>query len=132
MNKINKYSIICLNMLAVEQNGGMVAVRNIALLDSAVESIYQTFDGKDLYPTIEEKAAKLGHNLITSHAFADGNKRTGLLAMMALLISNGIKVKFSDVELVKMGLFSAQGKMGYEDLLEMVNTHKQTANTPEK
>ena len=132
MDRINKYSLICLNELAVEENGGRFGVRSLDILDSAIESIYQTFDGKELYPTIEEKAARLGYNLITSHAFVDGNKRTGLLAMMALLISNGIKVKFSDVELVKMGFLSADGQMEYEDLLEMVVSHKHTEKAVQK
>ena len=132
MDRINKYSLICLNELAVEENGGRFGVRSLDILDSAIESIYQTFDGKELYPTIEEKAARLGYNLITSHAFIDGNKRTGLLAMMSILISNGIKVKFSDAELVKMGFLSADGQMGYEDLLEMVVSHKHTEKAVEK
>ena len=124
MDRINKYSLICLNELAVEENGGRFGVRSLDILDSAIESIYQTFGGKELYPTIEEKAARLGYNLITSHAFVDGNKRTGLLAMMALLISNGIKIRFSDMDLIKMGFLTAQGKMGYQELLEMVNLNK--------
>lgn len=47
----------------------------MGLLKSALESVYATFDGKDLYPTKEEKGARLGFNLIKNHTFLDGNKR---------------------------------------------------------
>ena len=44
-------------------------------LKSAIETIYQTFDGKDLYPTLEDKAANLLYLITKNHAFADGNKK---------------------------------------------------------
>lgn len=44
---------------------------------SALGAIYQTFDGKDLYPSIEEKAANLLYFTVKNHAFSDGNKRIG-------------------------------------------------------
>ena len=42
---------------------------------STLGAIYQTFDGKDVYPTLEEKAANLLYMLVKNHSFNDGNKR---------------------------------------------------------
>lgn len=113
-----------LHKLVIETSGGEVGVRDSNLLDSAVSGIYQTFDGVDLYLTKEEKAARLAFNLIKDHAFLDGNKRTGLLAMLSFLTINGVYLKYSDKELVRLGLSLAEGKMQYEDLLVWVKKHK--------
>lgn len=60
-------------------SGGTSGIRDSALLDSALNTAYQTFEGNELYPTIEEKGARLGFNLVSNHAFIDGNKRIGCL-----------------------------------------------------
>ena len=48
----------------VEQTGGSDKVLDYALLDSVLENPFQTFDGKELYPTIQEKAARLVYHLL--------------------------------------------------------------------
>jgi prophage maintenance system killer protein len=57
---------------------------------SSIDSIYQTFDGKDLYPSIEEKAANLLYFIIKNHSFTDGNKRIGAFLFLYFLDKNGI------------------------------------------
>ena len=47
----------------------------MGMLESALEAPFQTFDGKDLYPELIQKAARLGHSLVSNHSFVDGNKR---------------------------------------------------------
>lgn len=129
MIKFDRKKVMLLNSMTVRETGGLIGVRDFALLDSAVESVYQTFDGKELYPTKEEKAARLGYNLISSHPFLDGNKRTGILTMLTFLDINGIKMKYSDKELINIGFSLADGKMKYKDLLNWVNCHKQIEQT---
>jgi len=51
-----------------------------------------TFGGEDLYPTIAEKAAALGHSLIQTHPFLDGNKRVGHAAIEVFLVLNGYEI----------------------------------------
>ena len=55
-------------------------VRDMALLEAAVNSPFQTFGGEDLFPTICEKAARLCYGIANNHAFVDGNKRTAVHA----------------------------------------------------
>ena len=81
-DKVQQRKSIAITPLIVEVTGGTDGIRDIRLLDSALESIYATFDGKELYPTKEEKAAKLGYGLVSNHAFIDGNKRIGIYVML--------------------------------------------------
>ena len=114
-----------LHQLMAEETGGSVGVRDEGLLDSAIEGIYQTFDGVELYPSKEEKGARLGYSLISNHSFLDGNKRIGMYVMLTFLEVNGIRLDCTNEEVARTGLAVASGKMGYEDVLTWVNSHKQ-------
>ena len=124
MTKMEKETVLLIHQLLAQQTGGSVGVRDMNLLDSALESVFSTFDGNDLYPTKEEKGARLGFNLISNHAFIDGNKRIGVHIMVLFLSLNGIELYYTEKELLKLGLDVAAGKMKYEQLLEWINTHK--------
>ena len=60
MIKFSKEKVLLLHQIMAEATGGDVGVRDEALLESAIETIYSTFDGVELYPTKEEMAAQLG------------------------------------------------------------------------
>lgn len=60
---------------------------------SSVNQIYQTFDGKELYPTLEEKAATLLYLIVKNHSFADGNKRIGASCFLYFLNRNNMLYK---------------------------------------
>lgn len=124
MTKIDKEMVLLIHQLLNEQAGGAIGVRDIGLLDSALESVFATFDGKDLYKTKEEKGARLGYNLISNHAFIDGNKRIGLHIMILFLSLNGVELFHTENELYEIGLDVATGKMPYEKLLDWVKKHK--------
>jgi len=62
--------------------------RDRGLFESALNTIYQTFDSKDLYPSFEEKAANLLYLIIKNHPFVDGNKRIGALLFLMFLYEN--------------------------------------------
>lgn len=115
-----------LQQLMAEETGGSVGIRDEGLLDSAIEGIYQTFDGKELYPSKEEKGARLGYSLISNHSFLDGNKRIGMFVMLTFLEVNGIRLECTNEDVAEAGLAVATGKMGYEDLLEWVKSHEET------
>ena len=94
------------------------------LLDSAVESAFATFDGVELYPSKEEKVAKLGYSLVSNHAFVDGNKRIGVYVMISFLELNGIHIESSDEDVLALGLGAADGSMSQEDVLGWIEKHK--------
>ena len=72
MKKLSKEQILMLHTQLIQQTGG---VRDYNLLDSALETPFQSFGGDELYPTIQAKAARLGYGLIKNHCMIDGNKR---------------------------------------------------------
>ena len=124
MIKFSKDKILLLHRILAESTGGSAGVRDEALLDSAIESAYAGFGDREFYPTKEEKGARLGYALISNHAFVDGNKRIGIYVMLSFLEMNGVPVRCTDEELVKIGLSVADGTMGYEDLLQWVTEHR--------
>ena len=88
------------------------------------KGVYQSFGGKELYPTKKEKGARLGYTLISNHAFLDGNKRIGMYVMLTFLEVNGIMLECSNEDIVEAGLGVASGRMDYEGLLSWVIDHE--------
>ncbi|MBR6334597.1 MAG: type II toxin-antitoxin system death-on-curing family toxin [Clostridia bacterium] len=124
MIKFSKEKVLLLHQLMAEATGGDVGLRDEALLESAIENAFATFDGVELYPSKEEKAARLGYSLISNHAFVDGNKRIGMYIMLSFLELNGIKVEAANEEVAALGLAVAAGTAGYDDILKWIKEHK--------
>ena len=120
MIKFSQEKVLLLHQLITEETGGDPGLRDFGLLDFALESAYATFDGNDLYPTKEEKAARLGFALISNHAFVDGNKRIGMYIMLTFLEVNGLRVRPTNEEVVRVGLGVASGEIKYDELLAWV------------
>lgn len=86
-------------------------------------SISQTFGGKDLYPSIEEKAAHLLYFCIKDHPFADGNKRIGSLIFLIFLVQNNFLInkkgerKINDNALAALALLVAESKPGQKEIM---------------
>ena len=113
-----------LHSALIKETGGSDGVRDYNLLVSAVENPFQSFDGEELYPTIQAKAARLGYGLIKNHCMLDGNKRIGTHAMLVLLALNGIELKYTQKELYETILEVADGSLTYEELLKWVLEHQ--------
>lgn len=124
MYKIDVKQVVRLHELLINHIGGLHGVKDFAVLESAVSSIYQTFDGQELYPSIEQKAARLGYNLISNHAFIDGNKRVGMLAMLTFLEINNIKMQYTDQEIINIGFGVATGNLKSSDLHNWICSKK--------
>ena len=73
-----------------------------------------------MYPTKQEKGARIGYSLISNHAFVDGNKRIGMYVLLTFLETNGIKIRPANEEVARVGLAVASGEMKYKDLLEWI------------
>ena len=67
MKRLSKKQILMLHTQLIQQTGGSDGVRDYNLLDSALETPFQSFGGEDLYPTLQAKAARLGYGLIKNH-----------------------------------------------------------------
>ena len=124
MIRFSKEKIILLHQIMAQATGGSIGVRDEGLLESALEAAFSGFGGVEFYPTKEEKGARLGYNLISNHAFVDGNKRIGMYVMLTFLEVNGIHMDCTNEDVVHAGLSVADGSMDYEGLLAWVREHR--------
>jgi death-on-curing protein len=124
MIKFSKEKVLLLHKLIAQETGGSIGVRDEGLLESALEAAFSGFGGEEFYPTKEEKGARIGFNLISNHAFVDGNKRIGMYVMLTFLEVNGIHMDCTNDDVAKVGLAVAAGEMDYESLLQWVREHR--------
>ena len=89
---ISLVEILAIHDRVVERTGGKLGLRDEDGLLSAIGRPFQTFDGKDLYPTPLLKAGALLESLCNNHPFVDGNKRTALVVAALLLHREGIEL----------------------------------------
>ena len=93
---------------------------------SSIGQIYQTWDGQELYPSVEEKAAMLLYLVVKNHSFVDGNKRIAATLFLWFLQNNGILYRadgtkrISDGTLVALTLMIAESRMDEMDILVKV------------
>ncbi len=123
MKRLTVEQIIQLHQALIEKSGGLAGLRDRALLESSANTPFMTFDGCPVYPTLLAKAARLGYALVKNHAFVDGNKRVGVLAMVVFLEINGVQVQCTDSELVSLGLGLADGSIDDTALLQWLVAH---------
>ena len=123
MIRLTTKQVISLHSSLIEATGGTDGVRDMGLLESALEAPFQTFGGKDLYPALIQKASRLGHSLISNHPFVDGNKRIGIHTMLVFLAANGVEIECTQKELIDVGLSLADGTMDAEKLLIWLSSH---------
>jgi death-on-curing protein len=120
MIKLSEEKVLYLHRIITAETGGDPGLRDTALLNSALESAYLTFGGEELYPTVEQKCARIAFSLIANHAFVDGNKRIGMYVLLVFLEINGITVRPTNEEVARVGFAVASGDMKYGELLDWI------------
>lgn len=124
MKRLSKEQVLLLHSQLIKSFGGSCGVRDDNLLDSALESPFQTFDGEELYPTLQAKAARLGYGLIKNHCMIDGNKRIGAHVMLVFLELNGVEIEYTQKDLYETVLAVADGSLDYDELLKWILKHQ--------
>ena len=124
MIRLSKSQILLLHEQLVEATGGSSGLRDEGMLDSALNAPFQTFGGEDVYPSIQQKAARLCFSLVKNHPFVDGNKRIGAHAMLVFLTLNGIELEYTQPELSDVILRLAAGTIHASGLLEWILNHE--------
>lgn len=123
MIRLSKRQILFLHQELVRETGGIDGLREEGLLDSALAAPFQSFGDQPLFPSIYQKAARLGYGLVKNHPFLDGNKRTGAHVMLVFLALNGIELEYTQQELVDIILAAAAGTKGLDDLHQWILDH---------
>ena len=115
--------VIRLHQMVVDESGGATGIRDVGLLDSALAQPRATFDGRDLHPSVLDKASTLCASLVQNHPFVDGNKRVGHAAMATFLLLNGIEITAGTDDQEVMMLALASGHLRREGLLEWLRSN---------
>ncbi len=123
MNVLSKRQILLIHEQLIRETGGSQGLRDEGLLESALAAPFQSFDGEDAFPSIYQKAARLGYGLIKNHPFVDGNKRIGTHIMLVFLALNDILLAYTQEELTQIILAIAASEKKYEDLLKWLLEH---------
>ena len=118
----SKKDLIFLHSKLIEDFGGADGIRDIGMLESAVNAPLQTFDGSDLYPSDIEKIARLSYGLAMDHPFLDGNKRIAAASLDLGLSANGIELEAKDEDIINEFIALASGKIRFEEFLRWVET----------
>jgi len=125
MIRLDTEDVLSLHKKMCRATGGISGIRDIGTLESAIFHAYASFEGNDLYPTIERKVARQVYGIIRNHPFIDGNKRIGIFVMLILLELNNIKLKFTQSELVRLGISIAEGKAQPQYIEKWIIRHKE-------
>ena len=103
--------------------GGRMPIHDFTLLHSAISRPRATFGGRDLYPTILEKATALISSLILNHPFEDGNKRTAITACARFLFTNGRYLSLPLKESIRFTLDIDAKRIGFEEIVFWLKKH---------
>lgn len=105
----------------IRKYGGLKGIRDIGLLASAMEMPKAGVFGKNLHPTVFDKAAAYLFHIICNHPFIDGNKRTGTITALTFLRQNRIHIEFTEEQtsvLEELVVSTADGKVTKEEIVK--------------
>ena len=123
MIKLTKSQVISIHSQLIEATGGSDGIRDDGLLESSLNSPFQTFGGEDVYPSLMHKASRLCYSIISNHPFIDGNKRIGIHTMLVFLALNRVELNYTQQELIDSGISIASGNTSPEQLFQWLNNH---------
>ena len=109
--------------MIIDETGGMHGVRDHGALLSIEAQPRQSVFGKELYPTIFLKAATYARNIITTHPFLDGNKRTGMTVALIFLENNDSGIHVKKGEIKKQALRLIRERLSLEIIADWFKKH---------
>lgn len=119
---ITQEQIIEFQEKLIRKTGGSFGLRDEGGLESCIYSPLQSFDGKEFYSSIIDKASRVSYLLVNNHPFIDGNKRIGALTLLYIL-EEKIDYTFTDKELIDSYFSLAAGEITYQQFDTWVKDH---------
>lgn len=117
--------------MLIDETGGSHGVRDYHVILSLENLPRQSVFGKDLYPTIFEKAAVLARNIIMNHPFVDGNKRTGMTAASVFLENNGYEIIVKEGEIEAFALSVVKDRLLIEEIAKWFGKNSKCVKNPD-
>ncbi len=112
-----------IHSILISKFGGTKGVRDEGLLSSALNRPFSTFDNKDLYPSVIDKAAALVESIVVNHPFIDGNKRIGYVLMRLILLKNGLDIKAEPNEKYEFIISISMVALNIEQIKSWIEKH---------
>lgn len=122
MNWISPAELALIHEWVIAETGGVHGITNPGGLESALARPFTTFGGVELFPDLVSKVAALIHSLIAFHPFADGNKRTALVAADVCLRLNSYRLIPSD-EVEQFFWAVARGEKEIDEIAQWLRVH---------
>ena len=85
MKRLSFQDILLIHEAVIIEFGGLDGISDAGLVESAIESPFQTFDSEELFPSIEEKVARLAYGLVLNHGFNDWQQTSSLYSLCSFL-----------------------------------------------
>jgi death-on-curing protein len=120
--------ILYLHHRIVEETGGSHGVRDLGLLEAALQRPFAGFGDHQLFSTIPEKVAAFLDALIRNHPFVDANKRTGLSAAVLMLEQNGCSFAATRQEFEDFAVRVATEHLEIEEIASWLEAHVTSVN----
>lgn len=107
----------------IDSYGGAKGIRDYGLLLSALEMPKSSFGGKDLHPTLFDKAAAYLFHVTKNHPFIDGNKRTATALALTFLEMNEVKIKVDAHDFEELAVATAEGLVSKKEIALFFTGH---------
>ncbi len=125
MRHLTKEQILLIHSMLVDETGGMHGVLDHGALLSIEALPKQKVFGKEIYPTVFDKAAAYAKFIIANHPFLDGNKRTGISASLVFLENNGYITEANRGEIEDYAVKIALEKLEISEIAVWLKKHSE-------
>ncbi|MEK7479283.1 MAG: type II toxin-antitoxin system death-on-curing family toxin [Patescibacteria group bacterium] len=125
MTYLSEAQLLLIHSVVIEETGGLHGVRDHNAIHGIVAAPKQNVFGKEIYPTVFQKAAAYARNTILNHPFLDGNKRTGMSAAFVFMENNGFVSTSKEGEIERFALKLIQEKLDVETIAKWLEDHAQ-------
>jgi len=120
---LTKEQILLIHSMVIDETGGSHGVRDLGAILSLEALPQQSFSGKELYPTLFQKAAVYAYGIIFNHPFVDGNKRCAMTSAAVFLENNGYKVVADEGIIEEFALRIIQDKLDRDAVATWYKQH---------
>lgn len=125
MHYLTVEQLLLVHSMVLDETGGLHGLRDRGRLESAIAAPQQQAFGRELYPTVFDKAAVYARAVIMDHPFVDGNKRTGMTAAFVFLENNGWASTVENGAIEQLALRIARERLTIASIAAWLKRHSQ-------
>lgn len=120
---ISKITVLQIHNSLIEIYGGTKGIRDLSVLESAINRPFATFDGVDLYPSVQHKSAAIFQSILINHPFLDGNKRTAFALLAYILKSGHLNLTPGEDDIYSFVISCSKGEKEFDETLTWIQNN---------